>query len=134
MVLALLACLGATAVQAENYPFPPGSSLRFRHITLEDGLAQSSVNAIEQDAQGYIWIGTQDGLQRYDGYDFLTYRHDIGDPASLADNDVNALAVDPRDRTGCPAVRWRIGAARTWRARHRSSKHRRESARHSPLP
>ena len=93
-LLAALVCLSAAA-HAENYPFPPGSSLRFRHITLEDGLAQSSVNAIEQDAQGYIWIGTQDGLQRYDGYDFLTYRHDIGDPASLADNDVNALAVDP---------------------------------------
>ena len=93
---AALVFLGVLApAAAENFPFPPGSSLRFRHITLEDGLAQSSVSAIDQDTQGYIWLGTQDGLQRYDGYDFLTYRHDPNDPASLADNDVGALAVDP---------------------------------------
>ncbi|MGE5624099.1 MAG: two-component regulator propeller domain-containing protein [Bacillota bacterium] len=76
-------------------PFPPGSSLRFRHIGIENGLAQSSVEAIAQDAQGYMWFGTQDGLQRYDGYDFVTYRHDAGDENSLADNSINALMVGP---------------------------------------
>ncbi|HSN18413.1 MAG TPA: two-component regulator propeller domain-containing protein [Gammaproteobacteria bacterium] len=79
---------------AEDAPAPAGSSLRFRHLGIEDGLAQSSVQAILQDRAGYMWFGTQDGLQRYDGYEFLTLRHDPGDPASLADNIVNALAMD----------------------------------------
>ncbi|HLW74258.1 MAG TPA: diguanylate cyclase [Gammaproteobacteria bacterium] len=90
LILALY--FGAQSTLAAE-PFPPGSSLRFRHIGLESGLAQSSVQAIAQDAQGYMWLGTQDGLQRYDGYDFHTYRHDPGNPTSLADNSINALAV-----------------------------------------
>lgn len=81
-------CVGAAL------PVPPGSSLRFRHISIRDGLAQSSVQAIAQDQQGYMWFATQDGLQRYDGYDFVTYRHDPANPASLADNDINALCAD----------------------------------------
>ncbi|MGH8399715.1 MAG: ligand-binding sensor domain-containing protein, partial [Gammaproteobacteria bacterium] len=76
---------------------PLGSSLRFRHITLEDGLAQSSVQAIAQDRQGYMWFGTEDGLQRYDGYDFLTFRHDPEQSNSLAGDDVVSLAVGKHD-------------------------------------
>ncbi|HEY3858990.1 MAG TPA: diguanylate cyclase, partial [Gammaproteobacteria bacterium] len=89
------ACLlqSAKASTPEHVSTPPGSSLRFRHIRIEDGLAQSSVQAIVQDAQGYLWFGTQDGLQRYDGYEFLTFRHDPADPTSLSDNTVNALAL-----------------------------------------
>ena len=88
-----LACLTAPAQAADRQPTPPGSSLRFRHLRIEDGLAQSSVQAIVQDAQGYMWLGSQDGLQRYDGYEFLTFRHDPSDPGSLSDNTINALAL-----------------------------------------
>jgi diguanylate cyclase (GGDEF)-like protein len=90
-----LACSLPAFAVAPGTSIPPGSSLRFRHIRIEDGLAQSSVQAIVQDAQGYLWFGTQDGLQRYDGYGFLTFRHDPSDPASLSDNTVNALALGP---------------------------------------
>jgi diguanylate cyclase (GGDEF)-like protein len=92
-LLLCLSLLSIPALAADAAPLPPGSSLRFRHLGLEQGLAQSSVQAVVQDAQGYIWLGTQDGLQRYDGYEFLTLRHDPADPASLADNSVNALTV-----------------------------------------
>jgi diguanylate cyclase (GGDEF)-like protein len=91
----LLACSLPAAEAAAGIAIPPGSSPRFRHIHIEDGLAQSSVQAIVQDAQGYLWFGTQDGLQRYDGYGFLTFRHDPSDPASLSDNTVNALVIGP---------------------------------------
>ncbi|HEX5339770.1 MAG TPA: two-component regulator propeller domain-containing protein [Gammaproteobacteria bacterium] len=82
---------------ASMAPLPAGSSLRFRHITLGDGLAQSTVQAIAQDRQGYMWFGTQDGLQRYDGYDFLTFHHNPGQPDSLADDSVTALAIGSHD-------------------------------------
>jgi len=91
-LLGLLAW-GCVAV-ADDASSPAGSSLRFRHLGIGEGLAQSSVQAILQDRDGYMWFGTQDGLQRYDGYEFLTLRHDPADPASLADNTVNALALD----------------------------------------
>ncbi|MEX2332762.1 MAG: two-component regulator propeller domain-containing protein [Pseudohongiella sp.] len=47
----------------------------FEHLTVTDGLSQNSVHAIVQDHQGYLWLATQDGLNRYDGYDFVVYRH-----------------------------------------------------------
>lgn len=97
MLLAVCCCFLMTPLYAagRHFLFPPGSSLRFRHITIDDGLAQSSVDAIVQDTQGYMWLGTQDGLQRYDGYNFITYRHDPGNPQSLADNGVTGLMTTP---------------------------------------
>lgn len=91
----LLLCLHAPLIHAAEgmSTFPPGSNLRFRRIGIEDGLSQSSVQSVVQDARGYMWLGTQDGLQRYDGYNFITYRHDPANPGSLAENDVHALAV-----------------------------------------
>lgn len=66
-------------------------SLRFERIGLNQGLSQSSVYTMLQDSQGFIWVGTQDGLNRYDGYEFKVFRHQAGDPNSLPDNDVTAL-------------------------------------------
>ena len=58
----------------------------FNHLTIEDGLSQSSINCMVQDAQGFVWIGTQDGLNRYDGFKFAVYKHDPDDPYSLSHN------------------------------------------------
>lgn len=92
-----VALICAPANATDPAPLPVGSSLRFRHITLEDGLSQSAVQAITQDRQGYMWFGTEDGLQRYDGYDFLTFHHDPEQSGSLADDDVVALTVGTHD-------------------------------------
>ncbi len=59
---------------------------QFRHLTIEEGLSQSSVNCIMQDRHGFLWFGTQDGLNRYDGYDFRVYRYDQADTNSLSNN------------------------------------------------
>ncbi len=67
---------------------------RFRHLTTEDGLSQNSVYCVEQDAKGFMWIGTQDGLSRYDGYRFITYRPEPGDSLSLSGNVVRCLLSD----------------------------------------
>ncbi len=59
-------------------------SNHFRHLTINDGLSQHTVNCIYQDSRGFIWMGTQDGLNRYDGYEFITFRHDRADSTSLS--------------------------------------------------
>ncbi len=59
---------------------------QFRHLTIEDGLSQSSVNCIMQDRHGFLWFGTQDGLNRYDGYGFKVFRSDPADSNSLSHN------------------------------------------------
>ncbi len=67
---------------------------RFRRLSLEDGLPAGAVREVIQGRAGFIWLATEGGLSRYDGYDFVTYRHDPSDPASLPHNDVRALLDD----------------------------------------
>lgn len=66
----------------------------FTRLGSETGLAQNSVTALAQDTQGFVWVGTQGGLHRYDGQRFVPYRHDPRDPASLPDSYVTALALE----------------------------------------
>lgn len=56
--------------------------LNFRRITINDGLSQNTVFCIVQDKTGFIWIGTEDGLNKYDGYEFTTYKHENDNPKS----------------------------------------------------
>jgi len=69
-----------------------------RHLTADDGLSQSSVYAILQDTCGFVWFGTKDGLDRYDGYNFKVFVHDPFDSVSLPDNFVTALFQDKKGR------------------------------------
>lgn len=50
-------------------------NLKFKQFSSKDGLSQSSVVTILHDSKGYLWIGTRDGLNKYDGNKFVTYRH-----------------------------------------------------------
>ncbi|MER3547295.1 MAG: hypothetical protein C4338_06690, partial [Rhodanobacteraceae bacterium] len=84
VALALLLC--AFAAQAWQRDF------FFRHLDSRDGLAQNSVGAILQDARGYIWLATQGGLHRFDGYTLRRFQHDPDRADSLPDNLVTALA------------------------------------------
>lgn len=72
------------------------ANLKFSHITLEHGLSQSTVNAIVQDAQGFMWFGTQDGLNRYDGYAVTVFKQSASDTNSLSDNSIWCLLNDSR--------------------------------------
>ena len=70
------------------------NSLRFDHITLEDGLSQSTVNSIVQDHQGFMWFATNNGLNRYDGYEITVFKHDPSNPDTISDNITQVLFVD----------------------------------------
>jgi len=78
----------------EPDPIPPNTSLRFESLSLEQGLSQSVVNVTYQDSQGYLWFGTQDGLNRYDGYHFTIYRPDPDNPSSLNDRNILDITED----------------------------------------
>lgn len=74
--------------------FAQFESMRFEHLTINDGLSQSSIIALAQDRRGYLWIGTQDGLNRYDGYRFDVMRNDPDDPNSLSNNNISSIFED----------------------------------------
>lgn len=76
----------------------PEPTLRFEHLSVQQGLPQESVLSIVQDRDGFMWFGTQSGLVRYDGYRFVGYRSEIGNPASLANNWVRVLHLDRHGR------------------------------------
>ena len=66
----------------------------FDHIGVEDGLSYPGINGITQDDQGFLWIATSEGLNRYDGMAFKVYKHDPNDPTSLSRNQVEAVVQD----------------------------------------
>lgn len=76
--------------------FPLTEELKFQHLSTDDGLSQSTIYAIEKDSSGFIWIATEDGLNRYDGYNFKIYRERRGDTTAIANNIIFSLAVDRR--------------------------------------
>jgi signal transduction histidine kinase/ligand-binding sensor domain-containing protein len=69
--------------------------VRFRTYTPSEGLSQATSRALVQDRDGFVWIGTQDGLNRFDGYSFRIYKHDRSDPTTLSHNHIWALLADP---------------------------------------
>ncbi len=68
--------------------------LNFRHFNVENGLSQGSVNAILQDHKGFIWIGTHDGLNRFDGVEFSVFRSEPGNPHSLSSSWISGIVED----------------------------------------
>jgi len=71
-----------------------GQNLKFERISVKHGLSHSTVNCILQDSKGFMWFGTDDGLNKYDGYSFTVYRHNPDDPHSLSHNRVWSLFED----------------------------------------
>ena len=73
-------------------------SMRFQHLSRADGLSQAYVYAITQDQQGYMWFGTQGGLNRFDGREFRVFRSNPLEAGNLPHNTVRDLLVDRDDR------------------------------------
>src|SRR5690242_1341855 len=80
----LLVCLSAAAQTV----------MRFSHVTSGNGLCNDYIKCIFQDHTGFIWLGTYDGLSRYDGVNFITYRRDFTNAASLPSNTIYDIKED----------------------------------------
>lgn len=87
IVLLLLAVISCAPLRAQE-------SYYFKTLNVQSGLSQNTVNAILQDRQGYMWFGTKDGLNRYDGYRFRIFKH-IPDGSILPSNFITALCEGP---------------------------------------
>ncbi|GAB5410869.1 MAG: hypothetical protein BalsKO_32340 [Balneolaceae bacterium] len=66
----------------------------FRHFDTESGLSNNIVYDIFQDSEGFIWLATENGLNRFDGYEFVKFFHDVNDPLSLSSNIVRSIVED----------------------------------------
>src|SRR5690349_12406123 len=88
---ALSMALICEASVAATVDAPP---LVLEHLTTADGLPQATVMSTLQDSQGFVWLGTEDGLVRYDGHDLSRYANTRGDPQSLPGNFIWEIAED----------------------------------------
>lgn len=89
-IICNLVCISALLITVNSF----AQEKRFGSITTADGLPQNSVDVIVEDSTGFIWIGTQDGLARYDGYRMLVYRNQPKTESSLSDNFITSMLVD----------------------------------------
>lgn len=88
--LVFILFLGAT-----NYVV--AQSYYFRHYQVEEGLSNNTVFCVAQDKKGFVWLGTKDGLNRFDGYAFKIFRNIAGDSSSLGDNFIRSIFIDTKD-------------------------------------
>lgn len=79
---------------ANTVSFGQEADVNFGHFSMGEGLSQNSVTCIYQDSKGFLWIGTQSGLNKYDGRSFYVYKNEPLDPRSLSNNFVNSIAED----------------------------------------
>src|SRR5687767_10570181 len=89
LVLMLIKLQGSTA--SDNH-------LTFESITTANGLLQNTVISFLQDDKGFMWIGTADGLTRYDGKKFVNYTYKVNDSTSISDNFISELQQDSKGR------------------------------------
>ena len=89
IVIFMLSIILSFCIEGNAY-----DNINFRNITIEDGLSQATVETILQDSKGYIWLGTNDGLNRYNGYEFKVYRHEKNNLNSIVNNYIVDLKED----------------------------------------
>ncbi len=83
------------SLYAQEHSIPP-TDIKFSHIP--EGLSQNTVTCIAQDALGYMWFGTRNGLNRYDGIDFSIYEFDPADSTTISSNYIRSIFLDSEGR------------------------------------
>jgi ligand-binding sensor domain-containing protein/signal transduction histidine kinase/CheY-like chemotaxis protein/AraC-like DNA-binding protein len=91
----ILYLLAASTMLLFSAPvFAQAPKLRFKHLSNEQGLSNSTVEVIYQDSRGFMWFGTRDGLNRYDGIEMVIYKNDPADSNSLSDSYIRCIYED----------------------------------------
>jgi ligand-binding sensor domain-containing protein len=88
LFIPLLICLSFSGLIAQPI------DTKFEHISLEQGLSQSIINTIMKDSKGFMWFGTQSGLNKYDGYEFVIYKNNPFDSTAISNNLINSTFED----------------------------------------
>lgn len=91
----------------------PGGQYLFSHLGTKDGLISNNILSIQQDAKGYIWLGSSAGLQRYDGKRFVTFRHRSNTPGSIVDGAIHHIQLDTKGRLWILFGGFRVGYMNT---------------------
>lgn len=94
MSKSLLIFISLWVITYSSFPSEP----RFKTVTSKDGLSQSEVYCFLNDEQGFMWFGTVDGLNKYDGYTITQFNTEKNNPNSLSNNTIRALAEDSKNR------------------------------------
>ncbi|MFT4925205.1 MAG: ligand-binding sensor domain-containing protein/signal transduction histidine kinase [Phenylobacterium sp.] len=90
IVLTFLCCMLNVTITAQA----AGPAVRFEPLSIAQGLSHNTVTSILQDSKGFMWFGTRDGLNRYDGYEFKVFRNATKDPRSISDNFIWSVFED----------------------------------------
>jgi signal transduction histidine kinase/ligand-binding sensor domain-containing protein/CheY-like chemotaxis protein len=120
---ALLAFATLNCAAALGSAVPEVRPMYFEHLTMREGLSQSTVMSILQDSRGYLWLATESGLDRYDGYSIHEYRRERGNPQALASDYIWKIAEDAQGdlwlaTQGGGVARWDRGTDRFQQFRH----------------
>ena len=81
---------------AHSFLYAQKNNFSFDHLGIRDGLSQSYVNCVVQDKHGFMWFGTQDGLNKYDGYHFNVYKNYPKESNSISSNFIHDIKIDER--------------------------------------
>jgi signal transduction histidine kinase/ligand-binding sensor domain-containing protein len=90
VLVSLLICITMSTTGQKKY-------IKFQNYDQYKGLSHNTVHCITQDEKGFLWIGTEDGLNRYDGYNFKTFTNDPDDLTSISDNFITCLYLDTKN-------------------------------------
>ena len=97
-IICMLFATVSLSLQLIAFDAPINEPVKFSRVGLQEGLSQSSVFSLYQDYLGFMWIGTRDGLNRYDARDFTVYRSIPSDSTSLSNNYILSLLEDSKQR------------------------------------
>lgn len=93
-MMGLFACAVVAPAAQATPPVPEVRPIYFEHLTVRDGLSQSTVMSVLQDSHGFLWLATESGLDRYDGYSIREYRRQRGNEHALASDYIWKIAED----------------------------------------
>ncbi len=94
-------CVLAVTIQCAcpGYIYAQDSTINFQYITVQNGLPSNTINGVMRDCRGFMWMASENGVCRYDGYGFTTFRAREGDTLSISSNITYVVFEDRKQRS-----------------------------------